>query len=136
MVNLARHYNFSTKEHNGDYIPVSTIHEKFKLGLEAINIAPEFGLIETQTYLDEIAASASHHLFDKFFDICYASKKWVKWVDADFDPFEPENKLKLVKISGHYVLSSPEFIENIKSIFPIDREVQRRVIEKLKELHA
>ena len=45
MVNVAKKYNLLSKEHNGDYIPVSVIKEKFELGLDAINIAPEFGLI-------------------------------------------------------------------------------------------
>ena len=38
MVNLAKKYNFISKEHNGDYIPVSIIKEKFDLGLDSINI--------------------------------------------------------------------------------------------------
>jgi fructose/tagatose bisphosphate aldolase len=54
MIAVAKKHDLLSKEHNGDYIPVSVIKEKFDLGLDAINIAPEFGLIETQTYLDNI----------------------------------------------------------------------------------
>jgi len=132
MVAVAKKYNLISKEHNGDYIPVEIIKEKFNLGLDCINIAPEFGLIETQTYLDEIKNSS---LLDRFWQICYDSKKWVKWVNPGFDPYY--NKEQLVKISGHYVLSYPEFILNIKSQFPgIDEKVKANVTKKLNQLYG
>jgi hypothetical protein len=131
MISIAKKYNLLTKEHNGDYIPVSIIKEKFDLGLDAINIAPEFGLIETQTYLDNIKEDS---ILDKFFNICYESKKWVKWVNEDFDPFT--NKIDLIKICGHYVLSTPQFLSEIKSQFPnIDNQIKFNIKTKLNELY-
>jgi hypothetical protein len=131
MINIAKKHNLISKEHNGDYIPVSIIKEKFNLGLDSINIAPEFGLIETQTYLDNIKEDI---ILDKFFNICYESKKWVKWVNNDFDPFT--NKIDLIKICGHYVLSTPQFLYDIKSNFPnIDKEIQNNINNKLNELY-
>lgn len=132
MILVAKKYNLLTKEHNGDYIPVSVIKEKFNLGLDAINIAPEFGLIETQTYLDNIKED---NILDKFFNICYESKKWVKWVNEDFDPFN--NKIDLIKICGHYVLSTPQFLSEIKSNFPnIDEQIKINIINKLNKLYG
>jgi hypothetical protein len=131
MVSVVKKYNLLSKEHNGDYIPISTIKEKFELGLDSINIAPEFGLIETQTYLDEIK---DPDLFQSFWKICYESKKWEKWVNSDFDPFV--NKEELIKICGHYVLSNPVFLSEIKSNFPgIDERIQINITEKLKKLY-
>ena len=132
MILVAKKHNLLTKEHNGDYIPVSVIKEKFNLGLDAINIAPEFGLIETQTYLDNIKEDG---ILDKFFNICYESKKWVKWVNKDFDPFT--NKIDLIKICGHYILSSPQFLSEIKSQFPnIDKQIKFNITNKLTELYG
>ena len=132
MIDVARKYKLTSKEHNGDYIPVEVIKEKFSLGLDCINIAPEFGLIETLTYLDEIK---DEKLFDRFWQICYDSKKWVKWVSPGFDPFI--NRTQLVKICGHYVLSYPEFINEIKSQFPgIDEKVKQNITKKLNELYS
>ena len=132
MIAIAKKYNLLSKEHNGDYIPVSIIKEKFNLGLDSINIAPEFGLIETQTYINEIGNS---DLFDRYWQICYDSKKWVKWVNSEFDPYT--NKKELVKICGHYVLSYPEFISDIKSQFPdIDKKIKINVTKKLNELYG
>ena len=131
MINICKQFNILSKEHNGDYIPVSTIKEKFNLGLDAINIAPEFGVIETQTYLDNIV---DDKLFDRFWQICYDSRKWEKWVNPGFDPYL--NKKELVKICGHYVLSYPEFINDIKSNFPnIDEQIKTNVKNKLNQLY-
>jgi len=132
MITVAKKHNLISKEHNGDYIPVSTIKEKFDLGLDSINITPEFGLIETQTYINEIGNS---DLFDRYWQICYDSKKWVKWVNSEFDPYT--NKKELVEICGHYVLSYPEFISDIKSQFPdIDKKIKINVTKKLNELYG
>jgi len=132
MIEIGRKYNLLTKEHNGDYIPVSIIHEKFDLGLDAINIAPEFGLIETQTYLDQMEEGSD--IFNQFYQLCYDSKRWVKWVNSDFDP--TNNKTDIIKISGHYVLSNPEF-ELIKQNYPnIDDVIKQNVINKLNSLYG
>jgi hypothetical protein len=131
MIAVAKKHDLLSKEHNGDYIPVSVIKEKFDLGLDSINIAPEFGLIETQTYLDNIKEDS---ILDKFFNICYESKKWIKWVNEDFDPFT--NKIDLIKICGHYVLSNPQFLSEIKSQFPnIDKQIKFKIKNKLNELY-
>jgi hypothetical protein len=131
MINVCKQFSVLSKEHNGDYIPVSVIKEKFNLGLDAINIAPEFGLIETQTYLNKINDS---ELFEKYFQICYTSKKWTKWINNDFDPCL--NKEELIKICGHYILSYSEFILEIKSQFPnIDEEIKHNIKNKLKQLY-
>ena len=132
MIEVAKHHGLISKEHNGDYIPVEVIKEKFDLGLDCINIAPEFGLIETLTYLSEIK---NEKTFDRFWQICYDSKRWVKWVNPGFDPYV--NKEQLIKICGHYVLTNPEFISEIKSQFPdIDIKIKNNVTRKLKQLYG
>lgn len=131
MIELAKKYNLLTKEHNGDYISVSIIKEKFNLGLDSINIAPEFGLLETNTYLNEIK---DLNIFEKFYQICFNSKKWEKWVDNNFDPYK--QKEELIRICGHYVLSYPEFITEIKSQFPdINEKIKNNIKNKLNELY-
>ena len=124
MIGVAKRWGLLSKEHNGDYIPSSLIKEKMDLGLDSINIAPEFGLIETQTYIDNGID------IDKFWEICYGSKRWEKWVSSDFDPFT--QKEELIKICGHYVLSNPEFL-NIKP--NIDSQIKTNIKAKLHELH-
>ena len=124
MIKVVKNYGLLSKEHNGDYIPINLIKEKMELGLDAINIAPEFGLIETLSYINEGIN------IDKFWKICYNSRRWDKWVDNNFNPYI--QKLDLIKICGHYVLSNPEFLK----IKPnIDDKIKFNIKKKLNELY-
>ncbi len=123
MVKVAKFWGLLSKEHNGDYIPTNLIKEKMELGLDAINIAPEFGLIETLSYIN------SGININEFWEICYDSRRWEKWVDSNFDPYT--QKLDLIKICGHYILSNPEFLK----IKPnIDGKIKSNIKKKLNEL--
>ena len=132
MVAVAKENNLKSKEHNGDYISEELIKLKMNSGLDSINIAPEFGLIETDTYLNDIKKRKD--LFYKFWEICYNSKKWVKWVSKGFDPIH--EKESLVRVCGHYVLSEAEFLDEIKSNFSgIDQLIKINIKKKLASLH-
>lgn len=122
MISVCKKYGLSSKEHNGDYLTPEQIKTRYDLGLSAINIAPEFGQIETQCYIDEMLEQD----LDAFYEICYNSGKWKKWVSPDFRP--SKNKIKLVSICGHYVFSDPEFAQIKPSI---DDSVKKKVTERL-----
>lgn len=129
MVSVVEKFGLISKEHNGDYISNEVIESKFQKGLDCINIAPEFGQIETKVILDKILASGREDLFDLFFSVCLDSKKWTKWVSPDFIP--ESNKLELINICGHYVFSTHE-LEAIKNNFPgIDEEIKSAITDKL-----
>lgn len=124
MINVCKSYNLLSKEHNGDYLNIDQIKERFNLGLDAINIAPEFGVIETMSILKQL------NNYDEFYDLCLRSKKWVKWVPKNFDP--NKNKELIVKICGHYVFSDNKF-KNIRDT--IDESIVLKDINnKLSEL--
>ena len=133
MITVCKKYDVISKEHNGDYLPTSLIFDKFMCGLDSINLAPEFGQIETKTYLMEIK---DENLFDDFFNICHKSKKWEKWVDKTFDPLT--QKEQLINICGHYVFSNEEFIAKIKKRIQIDIDqvIKDNIKTKLKELYG
>ena len=134
MVQVTRDYGLLSKEHNGDYLPEELIKEKFDLGLDSINIAPEFGQLETKTYLKKIKES-HQFLFNDFWQICYESGRWKKWVNDSFDPLN--QKEELVNICGHYVLSQPSFLEQIKSqLDDVDHLVRKSVKRKLEKLYG
>lgn len=109
FIDLVKKYKLKSKEHNGDYISESLIKKKFLVGLDAINIAPEFGLIETTCYLNELNKDLDK--LNTLYEICYQSNFWKKWVDKSFDI---KNKEKLIKICGHYILESDVFKREIK----------------------
>ena len=98
MIELCEKYGFISKEHNGDWVSINLMYEKFKLGLHCINVAPELGQIETKTILNSIKKienkEKSEIMFEKFFTICLNSKKWEKWVHKDFKPYENKEKFR------------------------------------------
>lgn len=131
MVNLAKKYNLISKEHNGDYLSVDLVNSKFNKGLDCINIAPEFGGIETKEIIKNILNNKPE-LLDGFYQICFNSKKWVKWVQSDFKP--EDNKIKLIEICGHYVFSEPKFIELTKQLPDITPIIKEVIKNKLRVL--
>lgn len=107
-------FNLLSKEHNGDYMDNSLIKSKFANGLHAINIAPEFGFYESRCYIESIK-NYNVSLLDKFYDLCYDSNHWKKWVNYNFDITDKE---KLILICGHYVLENNTFVSEIKNKLP------------------
>lgn len=134
MIQLANKYNLIAKEHNGDWVTDDIISAKFNYGLRCINIAPEFGEIETKVM---IKFFKEHNMFDEFYNICYNSKKWVKWVSDSFDP--ENNREQLVLICGHYTFAYPEFIalknKLINFGIPVDTLVKNAINDKLYTLY-
>ena len=65
---------------------------------------------------------------EDYFQICFDSKRWEKWVDKDFLPHE--NKKELIEICGHYVLSDEQFKNKTTNRFKIKETIN----EKLRSL--
>lgn len=125
FIDVTNSFDLLSKEHNGDYLIDSyDIKTRFELGLDAINIAPEFGQVESEYYLD--ACRQDRTLFDKLYKICYNSGKWKKWV-SDVKQIRKE---QLIMICCHYVLSDEKFLKNIKSYFPDADDVIKGNIRK------
>ena len=134
MIKVAKSWNLLSKEHNGDYISENLIKEKMSLGLDSINIAPEFGLIETKTYLGEMEKNWDFGSIQKFWEICYNSKRWEKWVNEDFNPYTQQREL--IKICGHYVFSHPDFRVIKSKYLDINQKIKTNIKNKLKLLHG
>jgi len=124
MVSICKEFGKKSKEHNGDYLTSKEYKDRFDLGLDSINIAPEFGQLETLCYLDEMGDD-----IEDYYQICYDSKRWEKWVDDDFVP--KDNKKELIKICGHYVFSNKKFLDTKPSI---DSKIKKVIQEKLRSL--
>tara|TARA_R110000824_G_scaffold10866_1_gene47520 strand:+ start:19352 stop:20323 length:972 start_codon:yes stop_codon:yes gene_type:complete len=125
MIATCKSFDKKSKEHNGDYLSNSEYKIRFDLGLDAINIAPEFGQLETLCYLDEMGND-----IEEYYQICYHSGRWKKWVDNNFIP--ENNKKEVIKISGHYMLSDDQFL----LIKPdIDDKINRVIRKKLRDLN-
>ena len=124
FIRVCKRWGKLSKEHNGDYLTNEDVKIRFDAGLDSLNIAPEFGQLETLCYLEHMGDD-----IEDYYQICYDSKRWEKWVDDDFIP--EDNKEELIKICGHYVLSDKKFLE----IKPnIDEKIKLTIKNKLREL--
>jgi hypothetical protein len=125
MNNLIKMLGLKSKEHNGDHLTADEIKMRYALGLDAINIAPEFGMMESNIILSLI----KDYEFEQFFLECFKSNRWKKWVDSSFNPFE--NKKELIQICGHYLLSNEKII-HITSRYPqIPEMVKQAVFQRI-----
>lgn len=129
FLSVCRTNNVKSKEHNGDYLVDNFgIATRFSLGLDAINIAPELGQLETEYYLYQIGSNKE--LFQRFHSICVSSGKWTKWVDREVSSHE------LILTAGHYVVNTPDFKENIKKHFPqADQEIQHNLKQLINKMY-
>ncbi len=124
FVNLCQDVGKLSKEHNGDYLEFNDIQQKFKIGLSAINIAPEFGSIESEYLWSKFSKSDQQ----VFVNLVINSGKWIKWFDKSFNPHQ--NYEKVIKMAGHYVYQNPKFLE-IKKSYNLDIEVISLIENKI-----
>ena len=128
MINVCKKYEKLSKEHNGDYMKKDIMTNRFALGLDSMNIAPELGVFETKLLLDGLVKIQDNKMINLFYELCHNSGKWKKWVSDDFNP--EINKIKLIEICGHYIFSNTDFqiIKTIKSSEYIIYEMNKKII--------
>lgn len=130
MIDIGKHFDKKTKEHNGDYLSNEDIKYRFKKNLDSINIGPEIAQIETQVYIDNMTGEN----LDKFYKICVESKKWEKWTNKDFDI---NNKRNVILTCGHYLFSDENFMKIKNKIpFNINSIVKEHIKKKLTDLNS
>lgn len=107
MIEICKKYNIFMKEHNTDYLSDEALKWHPRLGIHAANVAPEIGVVETQSLVSILETNGLSDLAEKFLDLSYASKRWEKWMLKDSDATDRERSI----IAGHYVFSNPKFID-------------------------
>ena len=103
--NIIHEYGLSFKEHNADYLSVEEI--KLRKGVvDAMNVAPELGYLETLTALE---LGEKYYLnIDRFIAHCYQSNVYEKWL---IDPNKHISPRNATLIGGHYCFTHPEYKE-------------------------
>ena len=101
MVAVTKKYGVLSKEHNGDYLTRDQIQKRALLGLDSINIAPEFGVTQTRLILE------SGVIFDDALRTCREINKFSKWIPDEYKGSPPERLI--VEVSGHYCFTKEPF---------------------------
>lgn len=104
LASLKKH-SMMLKVHNGDYLTDEILSLHPKLGIGGVNIAPEYGVQETQSFLNFLESHGQEELAIRFLDLAFKSQKWVKWMLPDTDATIRDRSI----IAGHYVFAKSEF---------------------------
>lgn len=100
------------KAHNADYLHESTWRQLIDAGADALNVAPQFGVLETRTLLRSMRALGYGDAADEIVEIAVASNRWSSWTDA------PHSLSYIAKaeLAGHYVFSHPR-VQQLRNSF-------------------
>jgi D-tagatose-1,6-bisphosphate aldolase subunit GatZ/KbaZ len=159
LSSAAAKHGIGLKEHNGDYLSAPTCRIHPELGISAMNVAPEFGLKETEAlmHLGELeqkligegwiepddGSSIVSILRRKTFE----QAPWRKWLLEQHkglsDREVADNELlraSITKVSGHYVFDDGQvsvarqtLYRNIDEFHPLSLSAAEYVRERVKE---
>jgi pentatricopeptide repeat protein len=104
MEEAAKH-GMMLKEHNADYLTEYQYAQRIRLEVPALNVAPEFGVFESQAIVDFCMKNGNVEEARQFLRLAMESGKWRKWV---INPDTISSYDKSI-ICGHYVFAKPEF---------------------------
>lgn len=107
MIEICNRHGIFMKEHNTDYLSDEGLQWHPRLGIHAANVAPEFGVAETNALVNVLEANGLAKLAERFLKIAYDSNKWDKWMLDNTTATDRDRSL----IAGHYVFSKPEVSE-------------------------
>jgi D-tagatose-1,6-bisphosphate aldolase subunit GatZ/KbaZ len=99
---------FLFKEHNADYLNLHQVKLRKHTGIDAINIAPQLGYIQTYV-LDKLGYNYGYEL-GKFKEFVIEQDYWKKWVTDNITDVETK-----FMVSAHYFFNS-EYAKTITEI--------------------
>lgn len=109
MVGICKKYGLMMKAHNCDYLSPEALKWHNRLGIDALNIAPEYGVTETKKLLCLLRQNNLDRVADEFLTISYESGKWEKWLVSDSSASHEDKAV----MAGHYVFSNEAIKELI-----------------------
>ena len=130
----ARIHGVGLKEHNGDYLSPFILELHPALGITATNVAPEYGVVETQTLLrlsqieqwlyDRKMIAGQSQFYQVFARASIESQRWRKWMvgqvrDYTVDQVLADQELaaQVVEICGHYTFNDPAVKAEIAKMY-------------------
>ncbi len=134
--NAAKH-GVGVKEHNGDYLADAILLEHPVLDITAMNVAPEFGVVETRSYLELykveqrcVAEEKRSCLKEKMSLEAIKSQRWRKWVVGEAADYSVEQVLEdnelsaqITDICGHYTYEIPSVKAEIEKMLTNLKEI-------------
>ena len=153
LADTAKKYGVGLKEHNGDYLDDYIILDHPSLNITAMNVAPEFGYIETKAYLELIRLEEKEvengRLEDKSNLKAVMSReavnsgRWKKWLIGDDVHLsveailgEEELVATICEICGHYTYEQEDVKREMAILYgnmqKLGIDGNRYVVDKIK----
>jgi len=109
---ICKKYKMFLKQHNTDYLNKIILQRLPNLNIDAANVAPECGYVESLALFEILKKYNKNKLLDRFLEISYKSNKWKKWLKKNSRLSDLQKSL----LAGHYVFANNEFKELKKEI--------------------
>jgi len=121
-----RAWGMGVKEHNADYLPGDQIRRRNGV-VDAMNIAPQLGLIQTQTVLSlaNVFGIDTSRLVTKIF----GGGKWEKWVHG---PCRFRDRHLAALVAGHYHFHDDEYM-NIMCNLNNEIDIRRKIMDAVSD---
>ena len=104
---LLHEHGIKAKEHNADYLTPAEIQLRADCGIDAMNIAPQLGVVQTGVLLDRVNQCAnmveSARAFTNWAHEIYDAGNWKKWTER------ADDILHCVQCGGHYHFSGENY---------------------------
>ncbi len=104
LIQTCSRFGIFMKEHNADYLSDEALQWHPKLGIHAVNVAPEFGVAESRALVHVLRTHNLDSLAGRFLKLAFDSGKWDKWMLSGTDASDEDKAI----IAGHYVFAHEE----------------------------
>ena len=95
--------------------------------VDALNIAPQLGVIQTGLVLNKCLIYGIQ--FNDFANIVYEGSKWKKWLHNN----DKKNKYLCTQIAGHYHFASDEYKKIVEQL-NVHEDISENIIETIMEV--
>lgn len=125
LVEKVKSYGFRFKEHNADYLLADDVKLRSEAGIDALNIAPQLGTIQTRVTK---SLSGNSEQWNNFAKVVYDSGLWKKWMPDDM----VDDDLAII-VAGHYHFNTPEYKALVNSIdsYKFKNELKKEIFNVL-----
>ena len=90
------------KQHNTDYLRIEILKKLPSLNIDAANVAPEFGYVESFAIYNFLRKFNQNKILEKFLELSFKSNKWKKWLKTNSKLTDLEKSL----LAGHYIFGT------------------------------
>jgi D-tagatose-1,6-bisphosphate aldolase subunit GatZ/KbaZ len=159
LVTIAAKYSVGFKEHNGDYLSAASCRIHPDIGVTGMNVAPEFGLVETEACLTLadlemklvsegwLAKRDASHFQELLLEQTFTNSPWMKWATDEIRRLPRTHvaedqylRLLIARVCGHYVYNGPDIktarrrlYENVDRFDLVEEGAEQFVIDRVRE---